>query len=146
MEYIDDSVDINFSNVHNVVTVIGANINGDLVSYTAKNENPKSPTNIWSLEPNTLRIKDENIYSDDLARQRAEYELFKQGLLSLSFKVRCTFMPHLDVNKIVRASSDFYGFKDTPFLIQSINIPLSQANSDITLTISNIGEVVLTNV
>ena len=146
MEYIDDSIDVTLSEVHNVVTVIGANINGDLVSYTAQNKNPKSPTNIWSLEPNTLRITDENIYSDDLARQRAEYELFKQGLLPLSFKARCTFLPHLDVDKIVKVSNDFYGFKDTPFLIQSIDIPLSQSDNDITLTMLNISEVTLSNV
>lgn len=143
LECLGSSVDINFSKVHNVVSVIGANINGDLVSYTAQNENPKSPSNIWVLEPNPLRIKDENIYSDDLARQRSEYELFKQGLLPLSFNFKCTFMPHLDVNKIVYVSNEFYGLKNEPFLINSINIPISETNNDISLTMSNIKEVVL---
>lgn len=142
MECLGSSIDVNLSKVHNVVTVIGANINGDLVSYTAQNENPKSPSNIWTLEPNPLRIKDENIYSDDLAKQRAEYELFKQGLLPLSFNFKCTFMPHLDVNKIVYVSNDFYGFKNQPFLINSINIPISETENDISLTMSNINEVV----
>ena len=143
MECLGSTIDINFSKVHNVVSVIGANINGDLMSYTAKNENPKSQCNISVLEPNPLRIKDENIYSEDLARQRAEYELFKQGLLPLSFNFKCTFMPHLDVNKIVCVTNDFYGLKNTPFLIQSVNIPMSQSNNDISLTMSNIEEVVL---
>lgn len=143
MECLGSSIDINFSKVHNVVSVIGTNINGDLISYTAQNENPKSPSNIWVLEPNPLRIKDENIYSDDLAQQRAEYELFKQGLLPLSFNFKCTFMPHLDVNKIVYVSNEFYGLKNEPFLINSINIPISETNNDISLTMSNISEVVL---
>lgn len=143
MECISSSMNVNFSKVHNVVTVIGANINGDLISYTAQNENPRSPSNINVLEPNPLRIKDENIYSDDLARQRSEYELFKQGLLPLSFNFKCPFMPFLDVNKIVTVSNDFYGFKNTPFLINSVSIPLSQASNDISLTMSNISEVVL---
>lgn len=143
MECLGGSIDVNFSKVHNVVSVIGANINGDLISYTAKNENPKSPSNIWVLEPNPLRIKDENIYSDSLARQRSKYELFKQGLLPLSFNFKCTFMPHLDVNKIVLVSNEFYGFKNEPFLINSVNIPISQSNSDISLTMANINEVVL---
>lgn len=143
LECLGNSIDVNFSKVHNVVSVIGANINGDLVSYTAQNENPRSPSNIWVLEPNILRIKDENIYSDDLARQRAEYELFKQGFLPLSFNFKCAFMPHLDVNKIVLVSNEFYGFKNEPFLINSVNIPISQSNSDISLTMANINEVVL---
>ena len=143
MECLGGSINVNFSKVHNVVTVIGANINGDLISYTSQNENPRSPSNINVLEPNPLRIKDENIYSDDLARQRSEYELFKQGLLPLSFNFKCTFMPFLDVNKIVTVSNGFYGFKNTPFLINSVSIPLSQTSNDISLTMSNISEVVL---
>ena len=143
MEFLENSISVDFSKLYNVVTVIGANINGDLITYTAQNENPKSQSNIWTVEPNTLRVQDDNIYSVDLAKQRAEYELFKQGLLSISYNFQCTFMPHLNVNKIVNVSNSSYGFKHVPFLIQSINIPISHTDSDISLTMVNIDEVVL---
>ena len=90
-----------------------------------------------------LRVKDDNIYSEDLARQRAEYELFKQGLLPISFSFKCTFMPHLDVDKIVTVTNETYGFKKVPFLIQSISILLSQSDNDISLTMVNVNEVIL---
>ena len=125
------------------MTVIGANIEGDLVSYTARNENPKSASNIWSLEPTVLRITDDNIYSAELARQRAEYELFKQGLLTITYSFKCTFMPILDVNKIVMVSNSEYGFENIPFLIQSVNIPISQKDNDVSLTMVNVNEVTL---
>ena len=143
LEYLDSSVNVNFSKAYNAVTVIGANIEGDLVSYTARNENPKSVSNVWSLEPTVLRITDDNIYSDDLARQRAEYELFKQGLLTITYNFKCTFMPILDVNKIVTVSNSEYGFENVPFLIQSVNIPISQKDNDISLTMVNVNEVTL---
>ena len=143
MEFLENSISVDFSKLYNVVTVIGANINGDLITYTAQNENPKSQSNIWTVEPNTLRVQDDNIYSVDLAKQRAEYELFKQGLLSISYNFQCTFMPHLNVNKIVNVSNSSYSFKHVPFLIQSINIPISHTDSDISLTMVNIDEVVL---
>lgn len=143
LECLENSININFSKTYNVVTVTGANIEGDLVSYTAKNENPKSLSNIWTLEPTTLRINDDNIYSDNLAKQRAEYELFKQGLLTITYNFKCTFMPILDVNKIVTISNSEYGFDNVPFLIQSVSIPISQSNTDISLTMVNVNEVVI---
>ncbi len=143
LECLDSSVNVSFSKAYNAVTVIGANIEGDLVSYTARNENPKSASNIWSLEPTVLRITDDNIYSDELARQRAEYELFKQGLLTITYSFKCTFMPILDVNKIVMVSNSEYGFENIPFLIQSVNIPISQKDNDVSLTMVNVNEVTL---
>ena len=60
MEFLENSISVDFSKLYNVVTVIGANINGDLITYTAQNENPKSQSNIWTVEPNTLRVQDDN--------------------------------------------------------------------------------------
>ena len=46
LECMGSSINVKFSELYNVVTVIGANINGDLVTYTVQNENPKSQGNI----------------------------------------------------------------------------------------------------
>lgn len=141
-ECLGSSMQVKFSEIYNVITVVGANINGAIMDYTIENTSASSPSNIYVTEPHRLKITDDNIASVDLARQRAEYELFKQGLLKLALNFNTVFMPHLNVNQIVSVTNKFYGFVETPFLIQSIQIPISY-DSKLSLSMSNVNEVVL---
>lgn len=140
LSYSNLNLKINFSKVENVVTVTGANINGDLMSCTLENTNPYSPTNIHLTEPNPVTIEDENIASDKLAYQRCEYELFKRSLLPISASFTSIFLPHLDVSKVVTITNKDVGYDRVPFLINSINYPIA-INPTPTINLSNVSEV-----
>lgn len=139
--YMPTSKKTDFSKVYNVITVAGCVINGYLFDYTAKNTNPRSPSNIYVTEPNELYISDENIASDELARERAEYELFTQSLLSVSTNVSTTLIPHLSAGDVIEIFDETRGFNGDEFIINSINVSIGTGGSSMSLNLSNVNEV-----
>lgn len=140
INFISPTIEANLQNVYNVIKVEGGNINGAVMDYTAKNTNPKSPTNITVFEPTPYKITDENIASEDLAKKRAEYELYKRSLLPLSISFNSILIPHLDVNQVIEIFDPQKQLYNTRFIINSISIPISQ-NSAMTINATNIEEV-----
>lgn len=138
------SVSGNPQDVCNIVVVEGGNINGMVMDATVKNTNIKSPTNIYIWEPKVYRMQDENITSYDLAKKRAEYELFKRSLFQFDISFNTMFIPHLDVNQVVSISSEYLHFNRKKCLITSISIPIS-LNSQYNITVKNIEEVAILN-
>lgn len=133
-------LNVNIQSVANVVTVQGANLNGSIVDVTVRNTNPKSLTNVSTFEPTICRVVDENIASYEAARTRANYELFKRSLLPLSMVFNTIVVPVLDVGNIITIDDDYYRFKRTRFLINSISIPITQTPK-MQLSITNLEEV-----
>jgi len=141
LEYISSNLTHNFSKVKNRVTVFATNSSTN-VSYSAlsENTNPTSPTRISKIGIKNYYLEDNNISSDDLAQDRADYELNKLAIVQLTNNLQSTYMAHLDVNKCIAVSDTFFGFKDTRFIIQSLDIPL-ETGSQIDITASNIAEL-----
>lgn len=139
LEYVEPTYKIDFQKVYNIVVVEGANLNGNIVTATAKNENAKSPTNISVFKETPLYITDENISSEDSAKKRAEYELYKNSLLPISVDFSSVLIPHLDVNQVVQINDDRFDFPYDRYLINSINIPIS-GTCKTTLNVTNIRE------
>jgi len=127
LEYLDSDVTYNFSNAYNRVIVIGGNVNGTVIySAISENNNPKSPTRIKKIGINNYKpIEDSNISSDELAQDRADYELDKISILSQAVNVNSTYMIHLDVNNCIETTDSYFDFEKTRLIIQSLNIPLS---------------------
>lgn len=74
---ISDSKDIDFENVKNNIIVYGRLLdNGEQVMATATDTIQDSPYNTDKIGTINYIVDDERIYSNDLARQRADYELF----------------------------------------------------------------------
>lgn len=62
----------------NVIKVTGSNINGKIYSAIVKNENLGSNINIYRINERPGQVlQDENILSDDMAKERGEFELRK---------------------------------------------------------------------
>lgn len=139
LEYIGGDTTYNFEQVKNRVVVAGCNVNGDYI-YTgvAENNNPLSPTRISVIGTKNIYYEDANIYSEELAKQRAEYELNKISILQQTINLQSTYMIHLDVNNCIQLTDSFYDFYETRFLIQSIDIPID-IESVITISCTNIG-------
>lgn len=140
VNFIDPNTTVDIQSVYNIVKVEGGNINGALMDYTAKNTNSKSPTNISIFPPTRYKIVDENISSEELAKKRAEYELYKRSLLPLSVSFNTPLVPHLDVNQIVEIFNPNKHLYNTRFIINSMTIPITQ-NCTMTINATNIEEV-----
>lgn len=101
----------------------------------AWDENPDSPFNVKNLGYEILYVCEgddyENIYSNDLAEQRARYEIYKHTVLSTNLDLEIVAVPWLDVNVkisyIVQKETE-----EKQYIIKSI----SGSTTDATMSIS----------
>lgn len=133
------NISIDYTKVINKVTVVGANVNGYIFDYTAINNNPASPSSIQFTPPNFKYISDSNIASDDLCRERAEYELQKESFLSLSTSIPLIiWVPFVKAGDLIMWTSESFGFKAVLFLINSVSV---SGDGSVSLSIANIKEL-----
>ena len=136
-DYDGATANYDFENAVNEVHVVGDNINNEIFSAMAKNENPVSPLCIQRIGRRIEYINDSNIYSDDLAQQRANYELRKFGILKTTMNIQVSFNPLLFVNNLVTITDKYYNLARERFLIQSISYTIGN-ESQMTISCSNI--------
>ena len=123
----DTSIEYNVSDLVNKVVVVGGNINGMIFNATAVNDSPSSKTNIYHFpDAKSKYVTNDNIYSDELAQDLADYTLLNGRILSIKENFNCTCIPHLDVNRIVGVSDEYLGLLYSKFIINSLNIPLNE--------------------
>lgn len=140
-EYLSNTTTYDFTKVKNKVTVVGSNVNGNAVHVqTATNTNPQSPTRISVIGVKQFYLEDSNIYSDELAQQRAEWELNRLSILQQTIQVASSFMIHLDVNNCIALNDEFFDYTDNRFIIQSLSVPLS-VDSTISIECTNIASL-----
>lgn len=136
-DYYNASANYDFENAVNEVHVVGDNVNNAIFSAMAKNNNPASPLCIARIGRRIEYINDSNIYSDDLAQQRANYELRKFGILKTTMNIQVSFNPLLFVNNLVIITDKYYNLARERFLIQSISYTIGN-ESQMTISCSNI--------
>lgn len=136
-EYLDGGLAYDYVNAINVVKVIGGNVNDKIYPATAENNNPLSPTRISLIGKKTYYVENSNISNEKQAQDFADYTLNTKSIVQLMINFNCTFLPHLDVDKVITVSDKFYNYDQQRFIIQSVNIPLS-ANSAMSVQASNI--------
>lgn len=136
------NTNLDFANVINKVSVFGAILNGKICKGIAINENAKSQTNIHMSGIKSEYIEDQNIYSDELCLERANYELQKKSLLALQEQFNCVFIPSLSVNNLVLWTNLQRGYLDSKFFINSIHIE-ALGNELIDISLTNIENVAL---
>lgn len=136
-EYFNAGASYDFEGVINEVHVVGDNINNDIYSAMAKNENPLSPLCIQRIGRRIEYINDSNIYSDDLALQRAKYELRKVSILNTTMNIQVAFNPILFVNNLITITDKYYEIQRERFLIQSISYNIGD-DSQMSISCSNV--------
>lgn len=136
-DYYNASANYDFENAVNEVHVVGDNVNNAIFSAMAKNNNPASPLCIARIGRRIEYINDSNIYSDDLAQQRANYELRKFGILKTTFNITVSFNPLLFVNNLITITDKYYNLERARFLIQSISYTIGD-DCKMTVSCSNI--------
>lgn len=138
MQYTDVTYDVKYTEMINKVTVVGANVNAYVFKHTAVNTNPQSPSNINMSPIHFKYISDSQIYSDDLCRQRAEYELQKGMIFPLSQKFTSVYIPFLQAGNLINWTDSEQGFNNEKFLITSLSV---DSKGRMTLMNTNIREL-----
>ena len=136
-DYYNATANYDFENAVNEVHVVGDNINNEIISAMAKNNNPASPLCVQRIGRRIEYINDSNIYSDDLAQQRADYELRKFGILKTTMSVNVSFNPLLFVNNLITITDQYYNIQRERFLIQSISYSIGE-QCQMSISCSNI--------
>lgn len=122
---INESIDVDFENVKNNVIIWGRLLeDGTQVKAIATDEIPDSPYNINKIGTINYIVDDERIYSNDLAKQRAKYELFLHARMNDAIVLETVPIYWLnDVNVKINYTNKEIGIEGE-YLIKSLEIPL----------------------
>lgn len=121
----DLSVNYDLGNIINVCKVYGTDVDGLIHSYVAKNINPSSPTRISLIGEKCEKVEESDMcYDDKHCHDYAWYQLNQKSAVAMSISFNCPIIPHLDVNKIISITSDYFNFNQEHCLITSITIPI----------------------
>lgn len=114
----------------NEVHIIGNNINGDNVYGVATNDNIESQ---YSVQRIGLRIaepiEDNNISTEEQAKDRAMYELRKVTIKQTQISIQVLFNPLLKVNSLIDVKS--YEKGNEKLVIQSISFSMPNGTMNI---------------
>lgn len=138
-EFLSSSTSYNFENIINEVNVVGDNIDNKICAAVSRNEDPSSPICIQRIGRRIKYVNDTAIYTDELAQDRADYELRKEKIMGTQVSIATTFNPLLFVNNVITIEDDFYRFKREKFIIQSISYTIGDSNQ-ITISCANIND------
>lgn len=127
------------SNIVNSVLVKGAIVNGYQFSASAKNKNPLSPTCIQYRGELFEVITDQKLYSDELCRDRTQYELLARTRGTSTANISCPFLPIFDVNQSVLVDFPSKDITNALYSIDTINF---SSDGNMSLSLSNINEVI----
>ena len=119
------NVNVDFENVKNNIIVYGRLLDtGEQIQATATDTLTSSPYNINSIGQINYIVNDERIYSNDLAEQRADYELYLHARLNDSITMEIIPVYWLnDVNVKIKCTDIEKGIEGE-YLIKSLQIPL----------------------
>lgn len=138
-DYAQSNVEYQFDGI-NTVTVY-TNASGiENVSYTAYNNNPLSPLRCDAVGIKRLENQEityVNVSKSEMlqrCKDYARYLLFKQSFVGMNVSFNSIIIPHLDVNCAIGITDSLKGFENEKFIIQSITIPLSAGEMNVTAT------------
>lgn len=121
----DLNVKYDLGEIVNVCKVYGTDIDEVIHSYVAKNTNPKSPTRISLIgEKADAPEESDMCYDDKHCHDYAHYQLNQKSAVAMSVSFNTPIIPHLDVNRIISITSDYFNFKQEDCLVTSLNIPI----------------------
>lgn len=132
------SFSFNMDDIINIMVVVGKSNTGGVHKATAVNDNAASPLCVQRMGRRMGNIiNDNNITTDYLAQERADYELRKQLILRSSTSVTVMYNPLLNVNNLIAISDEFFDLDHEKFLLQGVSCSLDYSGQ-MNVTVSNI--------
>lgn len=129
-EISNDDISFNMDGIINRIIIIGATVNNENIYAVAVNDNYESPFCYQRIGYRTASpISDNNITSNTLAKERADYELRQKLILKSTISNGVRYNPLLMVNTLIMLTDDFYDFLGERLLIQSISCPIDYSGS-----------------
>jgi len=145
-KYEDDDIDIQSLNLNfnvdeciNSVTVYSSSDAG-VFSYTVNNNDPSSPICVQRIGKKIEYVEAEGLYSNDLCRQRSEYQLWMKSVLACTVNATVAFNPILKVGDMIEVSNNFLELERSFFVIQEISWDANSPGS-MNLNITNIEDI-----
>lgn len=140
LDYADPTYSIDYGAIINKMTVKGGIANGYQFKGIAINKNPLSKSNVNLNQVNAEILEDDNIMSDDLALERAQYELNKKLLAYTKNSYKSIFIPHLMPKDVVMWTCPEFNIYNEKFVIQSLSLQLG-SGFFMSIDMANIKEV-----
>lgn len=135
------NLDFDFNSIINRVVVLGNSQNGGVYRAIAVNADERSSLCYQRIGYRTGDIiSDNNITSDILARERAEYELRQKLILKTSVSATVPLNPFLVVNNLVAIHSETQDLNNEKFLLQSISFNID-FEGQMNISLSNIQNI-----
>lgn len=124
-EYSNGSVSLNTIDAINIVKVVGNQVNdSEIYIGNAENHNPLSPTAIEKIGRKIYYEESANLPNQARADEYAKYVLNSKSIIQTAIAFSSTLIPHLDVNRVITITDDYYKYEQERFIIQSITMPL----------------------
>lgn len=140
-EYSNGSVSLNTIDAINIVKVVGNQINdSEIYIGNAENHNPLSPTAIEKIGRKIYYEESANLPNQARADEYAKYVLNSKSIIQTAIAFSSTLIPHLDVNRVITITDDYYKYNQERFIIQSITLPLD-ARTLMSISCNNIASL-----
>ena len=118
------NIDKNFQNVKNKIVVYGEMMDDGSQAHVVKeNDDPDSPFSTDKLGNIVKVVSGENIYTEDQAETRANYELWKHNNLNERIDIDCLPIYFLNANRIIKIDKPEIEIEGR-YLIDNLSIPL----------------------
>jgi len=122
--YLGGETNYGYDLVRNSIVIFGENINGDLIVATAQDINTLSPTNIYKIGEISEIITDNNIYNEELAQDRANYELEKLNKIYQNVNFACIPIDIIKEGDVIIIDDINNGNNRETLIIKNISYPL----------------------
>lgn len=140
-EYSNGSVSLNTIDAINIVKVVGNQVNdSEIYIGNAENHNPLSPTAIEKIGRKIYYEESANLPNQARADEYAKYVLNSKSIIQTAIAFSSTLIPHLDVNRVITITDDYYKYNQERFIIQSITLPLD-ARTLMSISCNNIASL-----
>ena len=144
LEFGDIEVSYDGDRAVNTIYVVGDSINGSIYRGFAENTNPASPLRVEQIGRRAAPpVSDSNIYSDELAQGRAQWELRQVTFQYTGVNIRSFFVPTLFVNSIILVDNEFYNWTSEKLLIHSLSFNMG-SNAAMSIKATNIDDLPFT--
>lgn len=139
--YFNSSLDYNFTNVFNVIKVVGTNDSAkDICEKTVKNTQLNSPTCVQLLGEKIKYIESSFCYNQPRTEDFANYLLQKYSRVQETLNFGTIPLPFLDVNQVINITDKNLDLNEARFIIQSLSLPLS-TDSEMTVNSTNTANI-----
>ena len=134
-DYISYTASYDITKAINKIMVYGEGHEGIYNYAIITNDNPQSPVRISLVGVRQGEsIETAMAYSTQKCIDYGKYYLKMKSIIQLSADIECTYLPHLDVNKMIDIYDEYYSKDVQRHIVQSVTMPFMTQTMKISAT------------